>query len=56
MYIHLSLSQGEFYFADEAFRDIEMFNLMPPTEFEKYKVIYAEKRQHAIDNLNNEDW
>ena len=55
MYIHLSLSQGDFFFADEAIKDIETLGLMNEVDFIKYKEIYKAKRQHAIEKLD-EEW
>ena len=49
MFIHLALSQGEFFFADETFNDIETLQLMEPKALEEYREIYTAKRKNAIE-------
>jgi tetratricopeptide (TPR) repeat protein len=53
MYIHLALSQGEFFFADETFKDIEELQLMSHQDFLKYKEVYDAKRAHAIERFED---
>jgi len=55
MFIHLALAEGEFFFADEALKDIDNLSLMSPKEFGEYKEVYDAKRKYAIQKYD-EEW
>lgn len=54
MYVHLALTQGEFFFADQTVKDIGMLGLMSSEKFAEYEEIYEAKRAHAIEKWEDE--
>ena len=52
-YIHLALSQGDFFFADEALKDVE--RMMDADDFNEYLEVFEEKKKVALDKLD-EGW